>query len=389
MEPLTTAGGDERSARITLATLAAPGDPLTGKVFTGVGAVETLRLLADDGPVPGLDGISAGLWRGRLRPQAELDRVDRVMERTEQAGLRALIPGDKDYPRGLNDLGYQAPYVLWAAGDTELLGPLDAFAITGTRHATAYGRQMASELAVDLVHNWGVVVAGGASGIDAAVHETALRKGGRTIAVAADRPRRAVLGQRRGTTRGDRREGSAAQRDPARVRADPGAGAGPPEDRGGDLRVGHSRRSPRPVRLPGRGRSGPRAGTPRRRGAGTGDQSGQRGPERTHPRRGCRGHPQRYRCHEHPLPETRYPTATGTGTAPTPPGRSTAPEPRPLTQRPGSEHAQPVAALCGSRPRTAAGQAGARPRRRCGDRATARVERHGAVPVQGGRDDLA
>lgn len=185
MEPLTTVGGDERSARITLATLAAPGDPLTGKVFTGIGAVETLRLLADDGLVPGLDGISAGLWRGRLRPQAELDRVDSVMERTEQAGLRALIPGDKDYPRGLNDLGYQAPYVLWAAGDTELLGPLDAFAITGTRHATAYGRQMASELAVDLVHDWGVVVAGGAYGIDAAVHETALRKGGRTIAVVA------------------------------------------------------------------------------------------------------------------------------------------------------------------------------------------------------------
>ncbi|WP_297668287.1 DNA-processing protein DprA [uncultured Corynebacterium sp.] len=185
MEPLTTAGGDERSSWITLATLAAPGDPLTGKVLTGVGAVETLRLLADDGPVPGLDGISAGLWRGRLRPQAELDRVDSVMERTEQAGLRALIPDDKDYPRGLNDLGYQAPYVLWAAGNTELLGPVGAFAITGTRHATAYGRQMASELAVDLVHDWGVVVAGGASGIDAAVHETALRKGGRTIAVVA------------------------------------------------------------------------------------------------------------------------------------------------------------------------------------------------------------
>lgn len=185
METLTATDGDERLARITLATLAPPGDPLTGRVLAGVGAVETLRLLADDGPVPGLDGISAGLWRGRLRPQAELDRVDSVRDRTEQAGLRTLVPGDKDYPASLNDLGHQAPYVLWAMGDTELLGPVDTFTITGTRHATAYGRQMASELAVDLVQDWGVVVAGGASGIDAAVHETALRNGGRTIAVVA------------------------------------------------------------------------------------------------------------------------------------------------------------------------------------------------------------
>ena len=184
MAALTQMTGDERSARIALAAIAGPGDPLSGRVLTTVGALETLRLLEDEDPIPGLDRVETGLWRTRQRPRIDADRIEQALDRTDKSGLRTLIPDDEHYPPGLADLGHRAPYILWASGDTQLLQSFaQTFTITGTHNSTAYGRQMASELAVDLVDDWGVVVAGGASGIDAAVHETALRNDGRTIAV--------------------------------------------------------------------------------------------------------------------------------------------------------------------------------------------------------------
>lgn len=184
MEPLTLATNDERSARVVLAAVSTPGDPMTGRVLAAAGAVETMRLLSDDGLVPALDSIEARLWRERLRPRTDVGVVRRAVDRVEDTELRILIPGDDDYPSRLGDLGHRAPYVLWAKGDVELLRPFaQTFTITGTSGATPYGRQIATELASDLLADNSVLVAGGASGIDASVHRAALNHGGGTIAV--------------------------------------------------------------------------------------------------------------------------------------------------------------------------------------------------------------
>lgn len=184
MDDLTAVANDERSARIALATIATPGDPLTGRVLTTVGAVETVRLLADDAPVPGLDKIEAGLWRGRLQPRVSANAVHRALDRSERQTLHTLIPGDEDYPDRLGDLGHRAPYLLWARGNAELLSPFaQPFAITGTSYATTYGTRVATELASELLADNSVLVAGGSAGIDAAVHQAALDHNGGTIAV--------------------------------------------------------------------------------------------------------------------------------------------------------------------------------------------------------------
>ena len=57
--------------------------------------------------------------------------------------------------------------------------------ITGARAATAYGEHVAGMLASDLATAERIVVAGGAYGIEGAVHRAALASGGDTMAILA------------------------------------------------------------------------------------------------------------------------------------------------------------------------------------------------------------
>ncbi|QHO70373.1 hypothetical protein BHD05_12640 [Marisediminicola antarctica] len=109
------------------------------------------------------------------------------MEAFEQQGLQVLIPGERDWPVSLNDLGERTPYVLWTRGETALLAkPLaDRITLTGARASTAYGDHMAIELASDLALSGRAIVAGGAFGIETVAHKSALASGGSTIAVLA------------------------------------------------------------------------------------------------------------------------------------------------------------------------------------------------------------
>ena len=187
MTSLSSLGHDERSARTVLSLVAAPNDASTGRLVGRVGAVELLRLADADGAVPGLDQIAATVWRERLHTVSSAETLATQMATFERQGLRVLIPGEKDWPVALNDLGARTPYALWTRGETALLAkPLaDRITLTGARASTAYGDHMAIELASDLALSGRVVVAGGAYGIEAVAHQSALATGGRTIAVLA------------------------------------------------------------------------------------------------------------------------------------------------------------------------------------------------------------
>ncbi|MGC4004436.1 MAG: DNA-processing protein DprA [Pirellulales bacterium] len=92
-----------------------------------------------------------------------------------------LIEGTDDYPSPLAEIP-DPPGMLFRRG--ELL-PADrmSVAIVGTRHCSQYGIRMAERLAAGLVKSGYTVVSGLARGIDAAAHQSALKAGGRTIAV--------------------------------------------------------------------------------------------------------------------------------------------------------------------------------------------------------------
>lgn len=142
----------ERMARVVLSMVAEPDDQVTGHVLAQVGGVETLRLLESDDPIPKMSRGGALLWRERLAGRLDPDVPERAAEAAGRQRVGTLIPADLEWPTGLNDLGVHAPYVLWTRGAASLLtSPLrERVTVTGARAATAYGMEVASDLAGNL-----------------------------------------------------------------------------------------------------------------------------------------------------------------------------------------------------------------------------------------------
>ncbi len=115
-----------------------------------------------------------------LSARSQID-LDRVLARVKTAGAQVLTWESPTYPRNLLNIAAPPP-VLFVKGALE---PEDdwAVALVGTRRATAYGREVARELATRLAASGVTVVSGLARGIDAVAHRAALDAGGRTIAV--------------------------------------------------------------------------------------------------------------------------------------------------------------------------------------------------------------
>ncbi len=107
--------------------------------------------------------------------------VDAQLERLAGCGARVITWNDPDYPPNLREI-HDPPPFLFVHGE---LQPRDAVAVAlvGSRHVSAYGLKLTRELTEGLIRYGVTVVSGLARGTDAAAHWTALRAGGRTIAV--------------------------------------------------------------------------------------------------------------------------------------------------------------------------------------------------------------
>ncbi|MWB99030.1 DNA-processing protein DprA [Agromyces seonyuensis] len=187
--------GDEREARMLLATVSEPADIITGVLVDHVGVDETARLITSDGALPDeIDAAEGALWRRRLASRLIPGELDRLHSEMDRHGIGMLVPGETEWPVELRRLGVSAPLALWFRGDpTRLRSPLPSrVSVVGSRAATTYGTLIAGELASDLVGDGRLIISGGAYGIDEAAHRAAnATKPGHTIPVLAgglDRP---------------------------------------------------------------------------------------------------------------------------------------------------------------------------------------------------------
>lgn len=159
-------------------------------LIKGIGAVRMQGLVAYFGELESAwKAEPAGLAEAGLGPKL-IERViqarenvnlDQVWEKIERQGIKILTWQDEEYPSRLKEID-QPPPVLYIRGDY-LQDDLFAVAIVGTRRVTPYGRQITEEIASFLAANGITVISGLARGVDAVAHQTALKTGGRTMAV--------------------------------------------------------------------------------------------------------------------------------------------------------------------------------------------------------------
>lgn len=187
----------DRFARAAWTVIAEPGDGDAGELVAAVGAHRAWELVARDAGVHAIADAAtdAGLdrpgdvWVDALKRWAPRTKPDPTLLALRQAarfGMRLLVPGDDDWPAGVDNLQQHAPPALWVRGDASLLAALNrSAAIVGARAATGYGEHVAIELASGLVDRGFAVVSGAAYGIDGAAHRAALASRGITVAVLA------------------------------------------------------------------------------------------------------------------------------------------------------------------------------------------------------------
>jgi len=185
---------------ITAATwsyICEPGDMLAGllrkqlgselalqEIKTTKDAKEILELLPEDkfrAPMF-ISSLSDSLecWRRRLKS----NRIEQAVGVLQEHNGQLLTPQSKYWPSQLADLGNGEPPALWILGDAKALqAPL--ISVVGARLASEYGLGVTKDLVSYLVARGYSIVSGGALGIDASAHESALISQGKTIAVMA------------------------------------------------------------------------------------------------------------------------------------------------------------------------------------------------------------
>lgn len=210
-----TAPESDRLARLALNHAVEPADPLIGRILSHHTPEQVLAAihadqLADLDPDPTRRDRLVDRCTG-LRLRLGPGQVEAGIATAETVGARFIIPGDKDWPLQLDDLGELRPIGIWAIGRwppgqttmvnqaaiadptvmtdriviTDSTTMADMVSVVGARACTGYGSYNAGMIASDLASAGLTVVSGAALGIDAAAHRGALAVGRPTVAVLA------------------------------------------------------------------------------------------------------------------------------------------------------------------------------------------------------------
>lgn len=138
---------------------------------------EDIYLCKDFSHIPGLTQAQlAELLNKDMRAAEKLRNVCRRKD------IRILSIQDEDYPFRLRNIA-DPPLVLFYKGILPDLSQMPAIGIVGTRKATAYGLNIARRFAGEIAQCGGLVVSGGAAGIDTMGLQGALDVAGQTVAV--------------------------------------------------------------------------------------------------------------------------------------------------------------------------------------------------------------
>lgn len=111
-----------------------------------------------------------------------LDKAKKIVEECDEKGIGILPITSKLYPEQLRKIP-DPPIILYFKGQIPRWDTLPAIGIVGTRKGSLYGMQCAFEMGKQISACGGLVVSGGALGVDAQAMEGALRHGYPTVGI--------------------------------------------------------------------------------------------------------------------------------------------------------------------------------------------------------------
>ncbi len=180
-----------------------PGDGFAGMLTRGLGAARALELeinrvapqaiksmLVDQGvseealSVHGDFAESLQQARARWASRRFVSMIKAAADTQRSIAGKVICPIQPHWPQSVNDLRIHTPLALWLRGNPELLS-MPAVSIVGSRNATSYGEAVTSELVSALAQEGFGVISGGAYGIDAMAHRSALAISTPTVSVLA------------------------------------------------------------------------------------------------------------------------------------------------------------------------------------------------------------
>lgn len=179
-----------RHARLALSLICEPGDPRLPSLLASLAPVDLVEAIGSARRIGGVAFPAS--W---VHAAQDVDReLERVQDRADAAHLRWIVPGDRVWPERLTDLDQVEPIAgatglplgLWVRGERSLAElARRSVAIVGARDCTAYGAEVAGEIAADTASAGFVVISGAAYGVDACAHRGALATLCPTVAVLA------------------------------------------------------------------------------------------------------------------------------------------------------------------------------------------------------------
>ena len=116
-----------------------------------------------------------------IKSKISWDIAEEQVRLAEKSQIQVITFQDENYPEDLKSI-YDPPPFLFIRGEIRK-DDRYAVAIVGSRSASVYGKRITERIGRELVKNGITVVSGMARGIDSIAHLSALKEGGRTLAV--------------------------------------------------------------------------------------------------------------------------------------------------------------------------------------------------------------
>ena len=146
----------------------------------------TKNILASDfQELLNVEGISTNLAKRIQKASQDRESTEKFTEtelkKLEKIGGKLISIWDQEYPQLLKKI-YDPPILFYLLGEL-IERDQYSIAIVGTRQPTNYGKVQAERISMDFAKQGITVVSGMARGIDSIAHNSAIKSGGRTIAV--------------------------------------------------------------------------------------------------------------------------------------------------------------------------------------------------------------